>query len=269
MKCLGVEELCERDACVSEFLFENLRGGKILTTSVLLRWESDRSMRADREVSSSHVVKVEKGSEVSKLSEKKKPLSLKRMRTKEVSGKKVIDLTEGKCCGREVVLERVVEFSKSQQGLHGFDETGSLSSLWSERYPFSMVADEHFQSEADVELLKRVGKVAAARYVQVQAARLMCISRDMELQALEEEDAQRTKMADSLDLEKKLRLATEQAVLKEKENGLLKEENDELRAKVLKLSKEKKNLETRVVEVCVVRKEAEMSKKTHGFEIDT
>ncbi|MED6171854.1 hypothetical protein PIB30_044640 [Stylosanthes scabra] len=44
VKCLGVEELCERDACVSEFLFENLRGEKILTTSVLLRWESDRSM---------------------------------------------------------------------------------------------------------------------------------------------------------------------------------------------------------------------------------
>ncbi|MED6171853.1 hypothetical protein PIB30_044639 [Stylosanthes scabra] len=207
------------------------------------------------------------------------------MRTEEVSGKKVIDLTEGKCCGREVVLERVVEFTKSQQGLHGFDETGSLSSLWSERYPFSMVADEHFQSKADVELLKRAGKVAAARYVQcfvfrrekyvecsclcvqVQAARLMCISRGVELQALEEEDAQRTKKADSLDLEKKLRLVTEQAVLKEKENGLLKEENDELRAKIVKLGKDKKDLESRVVEVCGERKEAEMSKKTHGFEM--
>ncbi|MED6139602.1 hypothetical protein PIB30_085399 [Stylosanthes scabra] len=51
------------------------------------------------------------------------------------------------------------------------------------------------------------------------------------------------------------------------ENGLLKEENDELRAKIVKLSKDKKDLESRVVEVCRERKEAEMSKKTHGFEI--
>ncbi|MED6177488.1 hypothetical protein PIB30_098561 [Stylosanthes scabra] len=290
VKCLGVEELCERDACVSEFLFENLRGGKILTTSVLLRWESDRSMviryletkvpdcnttslksffkqRAEKEVSSSQVVKVEKGSEVNKPSEKKKPISLKRMRKEEVSGKKVIDLMEGKCCGRDVVVEKVVEFTKSQQGLHGFDETENLSSLWSERYPFSIVADEHFQSEVDVDLLKRDGKVAAARYVQVQAARLMCISRGLELQALEEENTQRTKKADSLELEKKLLLATKQVVFKEKENGLLKEENDELRAKIVKLSKDKKDLESRVVEVCGERKEAEMSKKTHGFEM--
>ncbi|MED6160680.1 hypothetical protein PIB30_053723 [Stylosanthes scabra] len=269
VKCLGVEELCERDACVSKFLFENLRGGKILTTSVLLRWESDRSMviryletkvpdcnttslksffkqRAEKEVSSLHVVKVMKGSEVNKPSEKKKPISLKRMRTKEVSGKKVIDLTEGKHCGRDVILEKVVEFARSQQGLHGFDEMENLSSLWSERYPFSIVADEHFQSEADVDLLKREGKVAA-----VQAARLMCISRGLELQALEEENAQRTK----------------KAVLKEKENGLLKEENDELSAKIVKLSKDKKDLKSRVVEVCGERKEAEMSKKTHGVEM--
>ncbi|MED6196110.1 hypothetical protein PIB30_044170 [Stylosanthes scabra] len=223
VKCLGVEELCERDAC-----------------------------RAERELSSSQVVKVEKGSEVSKPSEKRKPISLKRMRTEETSGKKVIDLTEGKCCGRDVVLEKVVEFTKSQQGLHGFDEAE---------------ADEHFQSKVDVDLLKRNGKVASARYMQVQVARLMCISRGLELQALEEENSQRSKKVDSLELEKKLLIATEHVVFKEKENGLLKEENDELRVKITKLSKDKKDLESRVVEVCGERKEAEVSKKAHGFEM--
>ncbi|MED6188323.1 hypothetical protein PIB30_084876 [Stylosanthes scabra] len=181
------------------------------------------------------------------------------MRSEDVSGKRVIDLTEGKCCGKDVELEAVVEFSRSQQGLHGFDESDSLSSLWSERYPFSVVADEHFQSKADVEMLRRTGKVVAARYVQVQAARLMCISHGLELQALEEESSQKNKRADMLGLERKLRFATEQVGLKEKENGLLKEENDGL--KVMK------EAEGRVVEVCGERKEAEVSKKAHGYKM--
>ncbi|MED6137330.1 hypothetical protein PIB30_064021 [Stylosanthes scabra] len=269
--CLGVEELSERDAGVCEFLFENLKGGRILTTSELLKWDINRGVmvkyletkvpdcsttglksffkqRAEREVSTSHVVKVEQGSEVNKPAERKRPVSLKRMRSEDVSGKRVIDLTEGRCCGKDIELETVVEFSRSQQELHGFDESDSLSSLWSEQYPFSVVADEHFQSKADVEMLKRTGKVAAARYVQVQAARLMCISRGLELQ-------------------KKLRFATEQVRLKEKENGLLKEENDGLKVTIAKLSKDKKDLEGRVVEVCGERKEAEMSKKAHGYEM--
>ncbi|MED6174322.1 hypothetical protein PIB30_068004 [Stylosanthes scabra] len=259
VQCLGVEELCERDACISEFLFENLRGGNILTTSVLLKWESDRSMvikyletkvpdcntaslksffkqRAEKELSSSHVVKVEKGSEVNKPSEKRKPISLKRMRTEETSGKKVIDLTEGRRYGKGMASEDVAEFVKSQQGLHGFDNVEGANSLWSENYPFPMV----------------------------QVARMMCISRRWELQGLEEENSKKT---DALELERKLLLATEQVALKEKENGMLKEENAELKGKVAKLVKDKKDLETRVVEVCGERKEAEVSKKAHGFEM--
>ncbi|MED6171446.1 hypothetical protein PIB30_040826 [Stylosanthes scabra] len=272
---------------ISEFLFENLRGGKILTTSVLLKWESDRSMvikyletkvsdckttslksffkqRAEKELSSSHVVKVEKGSEVNKPSEKRKPISLKRMRTEETSGKRVIDLTEGRRYGKGMASEDVAEFVRSQQGLHGFDNVEGANSLWSENYPFPMVADEHFQAKADVDLLDSVGKVASARYIQVQAARLMCISRRWELQGLEEESF---KKADPVELERKLLLATEQVALKEKENAMLKEENAELKVKVAKLVKDKKDLETRVVEVCGERKEAEVSKKAHGFEM--
>ncbi|MED6213313.1 hypothetical protein PIB30_091933 [Stylosanthes scabra] len=152
IQCLGVEELCVRDAGINEFLFENLRGGKILTTSVLLKWESDRSMvikyletkvpdcntaslksffkqMAEKELSSSHVVKVENGSEVNKPSGKRNPISLKRMRTEETSGKRVIDLTEGRRYGKGVALKDVAEFAKSQQGLHGFDNVEGANSL--------------------------------------------------------------------------------------------------------------------------------------------
>ncbi|MED6162935.1 hypothetical protein PIB30_075163 [Stylosanthes scabra] len=206
--------------------------------------------RAEKELFSSHVVKVEKGSEVNKPSEKRKLISLKRMRTKKTSGKRVIDLTEGRRYGKGMASEDVAEFG--------------ANSLWSENYPFPMVADEHFQAKADVDLLDSVGKVASARYIQVQAARLMCISRRWELQGLEEESS---KKADAVELERKLLLSTEQVALKEKENGMLKEENAKLKVKVAKLVKDKKDLETRVVEVCGERKEAEVSKKAHGFEM--
>ncbi|MED6147570.1 hypothetical protein PIB30_045051 [Stylosanthes scabra] len=247
VQCLGVEELCERDAGISEFLFENLRGGKILTTSVLLE-ESDRSMvikyletkvpdcntaslksffkqRAEKELSSSHVVKVEKGNEANKPSEKRKPISLKRMRTEETSGKRVKDLTEGRRYGKGMASEDVAEFVKSQQGLHGFDNVEGANSLWSENYPLPM-------------------KVGASRIGK-----------------------ESSKKVDAVELERKLLLAIEQVALKEKENGMLKEENAELKVKVAKLVKDKKYLETRVVEVCGERKEAEVSKKAHGFEM--
>ncbi|MED6225972.1 hypothetical protein PIB30_098755, partial [Stylosanthes scabra] len=101
-------------------------------------------------------------------------------------------------------------------------------------------------------------------YWQVQAARLMCIGRRWELQGLEKESS---KKADTLELEKKLLLSIEQVSLKEKENVMLTEENAELKVQVAKLAKDKKDLETRVVEVCGERKEAEVSKKAHEFEM--
>ncbi|MED6160715.1 hypothetical protein PIB30_054001 [Stylosanthes scabra] len=252
VQCLGVEELSERDA--------EMKVPDCNTASL----KSFFKQRAERELSSSHVVKVEKGSEVNKPSGKRNPISLKRMRMEETSGKRVIDLTEGRKYGKDVVSEDVAEFVKSQQGLHGFENVGGANSLWSETFPFPMVADEHFQAKADLDLLDGFGKVASARYLQVQAARLMCISRRWELQGLEEESS---KKADALELERKLLLATEQVSLKEKENVMLKEQNAELKVKVAKLVKDKKDLETRVVEVCGERKEAEVSKKAHGFEM--
>ncbi|MED6143380.1 hypothetical protein PIB30_005652 [Stylosanthes scabra] len=109
--------------------------------------------------------------------------------------------------------------------------------------------------------------------MHVQVAPFMCISRRLEIQTLEEEASQKSKKADSLqksvELERKLKFATKQITLKEKNIGLLKDESEELKSKVAKLSKDKKDLESRVVELCGEKKEAEMSKKNHGFEMFT
>ncbi|MED6181121.1 hypothetical protein PIB30_016652 [Stylosanthes scabra] len=136
VQCLGVEELSDRDADLVEFLFQNLKGGKVLTTLELLKWDSEKDsvidyleskvpdcntlslksffkQRAEKEVSSSHVVKVEKGSEVSKPLERRRPVSLKRMRSEEVFGKKVIYLTGSRCHGKDLSVEEAVNFTKS------------------------------------------------------------------------------------------------------------------------------------------------------------
>ncbi|MED6111507.1 hypothetical protein PIB30_052889 [Stylosanthes scabra] len=172
VQCLGIEELCEKDAGLSEFLFEAMKSGKLLSTSELVKWEQDRDATkvsdcsaaglksffkqwAEKELSTSNIVKVKQGSDVNKPSNKRKPISLKRMKSEEASMKKVIDLIEE-----------------------------DLSSVWCEHYPFAIVADEHFQSKADLDLLGKAGKVATARYMQVQATRLMCIRWGWEVQAL-------------------------------------------------------------------------------------
>ncbi|MED6223089.1 hypothetical protein PIB30_070615 [Stylosanthes scabra] len=262
VQCLGVEEFSDRDTDLVEFLFQNLKGGKVLTTSELLKWDSEKEsvidyleskvpncntsslksffkQRAEKEVSSSHVVKVEKGSEVSKPLERRRPVSLKRMRSEEVSGK-VIDLIGSRCHGKDLSVEEAVNFTKSQEGLQGFSAVEDLSSLWCQQYPFASVAEEHFRSKVDVEMLGKVGKVAAARYVQVEAARLLCIGREWEVQAMEEEGTKEDKMAELIEVEKNLKLAREQ---------------------------DKSDLENRVVELCGEKKEAEVSKKAQGFEM--
>ncbi|MED6214080.1 hypothetical protein PIB30_099552 [Stylosanthes scabra] len=129
VQCLGVEELSERDA--------ETKVPDCSTAGL----KSFFKQRADKEVSTSHVVKIEHGSEVNKPLERKKQVSLKKMRSEEASGKKVIDLTE-----KNVVEKR---------------------------------------SKGDLDLLDRAGKVAVARYMQVQAARFMCITRELEKEAEE------------------------------------------------------------------------------------
>ncbi|MED6132425.1 hypothetical protein PIB30_018815 [Stylosanthes scabra] len=83
VQCLGVEELSDRDADLVGFLFLNLKGGKVLNTLEILKWDSDKGsivgyfetkipycntsslksffkQRAEKEQSSSQVVKIGK-----------------------------------------------------------------------------------------------------------------------------------------------------------------------------------------------------------------
>ncbi|MED6138091.1 hypothetical protein PIB30_071064 [Stylosanthes scabra] len=74
-------------------------------------------------------------------------------------------------------------------------------------------------------------------------------------------------MAELIEVEKNLKLAREQVTLKERENALLREESVKLKANVSQLGKDKADLENRVVELCGEKKEAEVSKKAHDFEM--
>ncbi|MED6197741.1 hypothetical protein PIB30_059459 [Stylosanthes scabra] len=83
-------------------------------------------------------------------------------------------------------------------------------------------SEEH-SGKRDLEDLTSTWKVSAARYMQVQAARFMCISRAMEIQAVEEETKRAEHLREIMEREEKLKLAQEQLSLKEKEIGELKE----------------------------------------------
>ncbi|MED6120997.1 hypothetical protein PIB30_025953 [Stylosanthes scabra] len=125
-------------------------GGKVLNTSTVLKWDSNKEyviyyleekipdcntsslksffkQRAEKELSSSQVVKIEKGTEVNKPVKRRRLVSLKKMRSEEASRKKVINLTEGKCCGKDVSLEEVANFTKSHRSFQGFHGAKDLS----------------------------------------------------------------------------------------------------------------------------------------------
>ncbi|MED6150714.1 hypothetical protein PIB30_075134 [Stylosanthes scabra] len=209
--------------------------------------------RAEREVSTSHVVKVEHGSEVNKPFERKKQVTMKRMRSEEASEKKVTDLTERKCCGKKVSLEDTVKFTRSQKDLHGFEGTEDLSSVWCEHFPFTVVADEHFQSKGDLDLLERAGPSCSIHVHHLRVGGAGFGGRGLPKKKVE--------------LEKRLKMAAEQVDLKEKEIRLLKDESEDLKNKVARLSKDKQDLEGRIVDLCEEKKEAEESKKQHGFQM--
>ncbi|MED6133465.1 hypothetical protein PIB30_028531, partial [Stylosanthes scabra] len=97
-------------------------------------------------------------------SERKKTISIKRKRQEEVmvqAKEKVVDLTESRCCGKEISLEEVKKFTENQRKLHGYVGEEDLTSVWSEHYPLSVVAEEHFQSKTDFDLIESVGALSA------------------------------------------------------------------------------------------------------------
>ncbi|MED6223055.1 hypothetical protein PIB30_070289 [Stylosanthes scabra] len=226
--------------------------------------------RAERGHSTSNLVKAEEGAVVNEPSEKKRvPIMKKRREEEGGSGKnKVIDLTGGKCCGKEVSLQDVKEFIEKQRKLHGYCGEDDLTSVWSEHFPFSVVAEEHFQSKTDFELIGTVDDVTRAQFMQVYAARLLCLSKYEELKARGEAEKKKEEglsMQKTLELERKFQAATEQMAAKDKELSELKSSVEQLKEKLQKLDKEKAELEARVVELCMQKKDAETSKKNHGY----
>ncbi|MED6138733.1 hypothetical protein PIB30_077246 [Stylosanthes scabra] len=209
--------------------------------------------------------------EVNQPSERRRNINVKRMRAEETSGKeKLIDLTSSKCCGRDVSLDEVKSFTENQKKLHGYLGSEDLSSVWSEHFPITVVAEEHFQSKADFALIEDVGDMARGQFMQVMATRLWCMGRYEELKGKKEIEQKKEESAElqrSMERERKLQLALEQVALKEKVLLDPKSENEELKGSVQKLEKDKGDLETRVVELCAQKKEAETGKEHHGYEM--
>ncbi|MED6162377.1 hypothetical protein PIB30_069862 [Stylosanthes scabra] len=133
-------------------------------------------LRNEKESSASNVVKAEPGMEVNRTFERRRNISVKRMRAEETLGKeKLIDLMSSKCCGRDVSLDEVKSFAENKKKLHGYLGSEDLSSVWSEHFPITIMAEGHFQSKADFALIEDVGDMARGQFMQVMAARLWCM----------------------------------------------------------------------------------------------
>ncbi|MED6177051.1 hypothetical protein PIB30_094081 [Stylosanthes scabra] len=70
-----------------------------------------------------------------------------------------------------------------------------------------------------------------------------------------------------MEREKNIQLLMEEVAQKDKELLELKEDNITLKGKVQSLEKDKADLESRVVELCGQKKEAELSKENHGYDM--
>ncbi|MED6133704.1 hypothetical protein PIB30_030562 [Stylosanthes scabra] len=290
VQILGMAKISGESARMVEFLEGFVEKTELLSLTMLFKWDKEREYveryletttgglknffknRAEKGHSASNVVKTEEGGVVNKPAESRRVLSMKRRRAEAGgSGKeKVINLTSNKCCGKEVSLEEVKGFAEKQKKLHGYVGEEDLTSVWFEHFPFSVLAEEHFQSKSDFELIGSVDDITRAQFMQVYAARLFCLGRYEELKAQGEA---KKKKEESLSVQKKLELegelaaAMEQIAAKGKELLELKVEHVQLKGKLQKLDKEKTKLEARVVELCVQKKEAEMSREDHGYDM--
>ncbi|MED6157325.1 hypothetical protein PIB30_022145 [Stylosanthes scabra] len=132
----------------------------------------------------------------------------------------------------------------------------------------SVVAEEHFQSKTNLELVGSVDDMTRAQFMQVCAALLLCLSRFEELKARDEVEKKKEEslwVQKKLELERKLEAAMEQITSKDKELLELKTDHEQLKEKLQKFEKDKIELEARVVELCAKKKEAETSKEDHKY----
>ncbi|MED6198953.1 hypothetical protein PIB30_071543 [Stylosanthes scabra] len=265
VQVLGMNKVDEESGVVVDFLDLYLCSKKPLCLNMLVKWEKEKEgnngglknffkMKSERELSTSNVVKSEQGMVVNQPSVKKKAISMKRRQAEEEASGKISP-------------EEVKRFTKNQRKLHGYVGSEDLSSVWSEHYPLPVVVEEHFQSRADFDLIEGVGDVGRAQFLQVYAARLLCLGRYEELRVKREVEQKKEESAElekNMEREKKLQLVMEQVAQKEKELLELKNDNVTLKGKVQSLEKDKLDLDSRVVELYGQKKEIELSKENHG-----
>ncbi|MED6182458.1 hypothetical protein PIB30_028587 [Stylosanthes scabra] len=266
VQILGMSKVSRESLEVIEFLENHVCTKEILFLNLLFKWDKEREYAEryletttgglknyfkninERGFSASNAVKVEEGVVVNQPPEKKRVVSMKRRRAEEEgSSKKVIDLTSTKCCGKEVSLDEVKRNTEKQRPLHGYVGEEDLTSVWSEHFPMSVVAEEHFQSKMDLELLG---------FEELKA-----------ISEAEKKKEESTWGQKKLELERELETAREQNNLKDKELLELKTTVEGLKGKLQKFEKDKTELEARVVELCVKKKEAEQSKEDHGHDM--
>ncbi|MED6203938.1 hypothetical protein PIB30_004068 [Stylosanthes scabra] len=287
VQILGISKVSRESLEVIEFLENHVCTKELFSLTMVFKWDNEREYamryletttgglknffksRAERGHSASNVIKAEERVVVNQPPEKRRVPSMKRRRAEEGgSNKKAIDLTSTKCCRKEVSLEEVKCITERQKRLHGYAGEEDLTSVWSEHFPISVVAEENFQSKTDLDLIGSVDSITRAQFMQVYAARLLCIGRYEELKAKEEAEQKKEKgleVQKAIEAEKKLQVVTKQLSLKENEVLELKSDIESLKRKLQKVDKDKTDLEARVVELCVEKKELETNKENHGY----
>ncbi|MED6127198.1 hypothetical protein PIB30_085795 [Stylosanthes scabra] len=108
---------------------------------------------------------------------------------------------------------------------------------------FLLLLKSIFNRRLIFDLIKSVGDIGRAQFLQVYAARMLCIGRYEELRAKRE------------------------VAQKEKELLELKNDNITLKEKVQSWEKDKLDLESHVVELCGQKKAVEISKENHGYDM--
>lgn len=119
------------------------------------------------EGSSSNQDKVDGGAEVNQPPPRRKAIVFKKRKTEStLSG----DM-QGK--DENVRLDDLSSFLTKQQRLHVFEEEGESSSVWSQKFPFNIVADEVVQTVTDVRRVEEVGDIGVDQFLQVSVV-LVC-----------------------------------------------------------------------------------------------
>ncbi|QHO50274.1 uncharacterized protein DS421_1g21180 [Arachis hypogaea] len=126
------------------------------------------------EGSSSNAEKADGGAEVDQPPPKKKGIVFKKRKSD------VVVENEGPVEEEKLQLDDLPNFIVRQEKLHSFEEEEENSSIWSKKFPFSVVADEIVQSEVDRNRVEAVGDLGVDQYLQVLGFRLASIGRSQE-----------------------------------------------------------------------------------------